>query len=186
MDLVKFLEKQVRISTDPVFGNIQDQTVDGAKRKVTPPLKLKATGSFATNTDTIEPKFTSKIPNQSQGLCLFCNRGGHTLESCYALKKKPHRDKIDFLKEKGICFGCLMKGHMSKDCKRRLICNECDKTHPGLLHITREENGKPREQSSEEMVSSLQACGHIGAGSDECRLSIAPVKIKSNTSDKTI
>ncbi|KAK0156421.1 hypothetical protein N1851_000292 [Merluccius polli] len=100
MDLVKFLEKQVRISTDPVFGNIQDQTIDRAKSKVKLPLKLKATGSFATNTDTIEPKFTSKIPNQSQGLYLFCNRGGHTLESCYALKKRPHRDKIDSLKGK--------------------------------------------------------------------------------------
>ncbi|KAF0033409.1 hypothetical protein F2P81_013475 [Scophthalmus maximus] len=36
------------------------------------------------------------------------------------------------------------------------------------------------------MVSSLQECCHIGAGSDEYKLSIVPVQIKSNTSDKTI
>lgn len=46
-----------------------------------------------------------------------------------------HKDKIAFLKVKGICFGCLKLGHMNKDCKAHLTYKVCDKRHPSILHI---------------------------------------------------
>jgi len=34
----------------------------------------------------------------------------------------------------GLCFGCLGKGHYSKDCGKRLTCHKCGKPHPTVLH----------------------------------------------------
>lgn len=65
---------------------------------------------------------------------LFCG-GGHALEMCLQVEKKAHNEKIAFLKENGVCFGCLCKGHISKDCRKRLSCNICGLKHPRILHI---------------------------------------------------
>lgn len=45
------------------------------------------------------------------------------------------QEKIRFLKERGICFGCLKVGHISRDSKKRLVCEVCDQEHPTALHI---------------------------------------------------
>lgn len=43
--------------------------------------------------------------------CLYC-KGRHTLDMCSLLEKRAHNDKIAFLKEHRICFGCLCMGHI--------------------------------------------------------------------------
>ena len=40
--------------------------------------------------------------------CCTC---AHLLAKCQQFQRKKHREKIRFLKEKGICFGCLKVGH---------------------------------------------------------------------------
>ena len=36
------------------------------------------------------------------------------------IKSKHNNEKVEFMKNKGLCFGCLGKGHMSKYCKNRM------------------------------------------------------------------
>lgn len=43
-------------------------------------------------------------------------------------------DKEQFVKTKGLCFGCLCEGHRSKQCEQKLKCTKCDKLHPSSLH----------------------------------------------------
>lgn len=97
-----------------------------------------------------------------------------------------HREKIDFLKEKGVCFGCLKIGHMSKDCKSRLTCDVCNQNHPEILHIEQKDKGKKTEHTEQSekatgsnAVLSPHTCGHIGAGDENCTFSIVPVQVKS-------
>lgn len=83
--------------------------------------------------------------------------------------------KIGFLKENGICFGCLCTGHISKDCRKRISCSRCSFKHPTILH-------KLELHVDNTLVSS----GLTGAGDQDCKLPIVPVQIKSNKGTKVV
>lgn len=145
------------------------------KSKSQPKFSRVRGNSFATTVtivdSTKESKGSRSVPEKhdsvkrSNHLCVCCSQV-HSLEECPKLEKKRHQDKIVFLKEKGICFGCLCIGHRSKDCNRRLTCKVCSQNHPSVLHITK----KPvfsmdSEQSKETTLvtpSSSETCGHSG------------------------
>ena len=81
-----FLERQVRIASDPVYGNIQDRPIRATER-----LQIKAKSirnSFATSASilyTQQPKgYHLQLP------CSLCN-SNHTLENCI-FKGKKHRE----------------------------------------------------------------------------------------------
>ena len=118
-DLVRFLECQVKILTDPVFGNIQDPTTPKVP-KITSKRPKSTGSSFATSITNVD--YNSQAPQSQDSsqaanklFCLFCS-GAHTMDACQQFKRKMHRDKITFLKERGICFGCLVQGHMNNNC----------------------------------------------------------------------
>lgn len=135
-DLVSFIERQVKIISDPLFGDIQDTasgtpSLKNVKFKSYPKSGKPRGSSFATAVTIVDGAkgFGSSCPvSQKQEnlkvACVCCSQF-HRLEECPKLKGKKHRDKIDFLKEKGLCFGCLCSGHRSKDCDRRLTCKDC-------------------------------------------------------------
>ena len=194
--LVEFIERQVKILMDPVFGDIQDpspiavrpthssQTVRPTHSSV---VKSKFTDkSFTANAATIDvnPNSPQQKSNaatvQQRPFCLFCS-GEHAFSSSSWFKKKHHTDKISFLKERGICFACLVTGHMSKDCTQRLTCIICNRSHSTALHIGKVEQKKGverqetfKETNKEEPKNvntgqiSLKACNHTGAGEDQC------------------
>lgn len=112
----------------------------------------------------------------------------------------PHKGKIDFLGKAGLCFGCLIRGHLSKDCKKRMTCSMCSFKHPSMLHFAKQENSINEKMAEERVqdsaatqttVSSTSAAAKIetsaytGAG-DDCILSILPVKVKANKDNKVV
>ena len=77
---------------------------------------------------------TSTAQEQSQATkCPLCEKA-HALDKCHEFKKKKLEDRREFIKSKGLCFGCLKSGHLSISCQSRLTCEECGKPHPTLLH----------------------------------------------------
>lgn len=196
-DLVAFIIKQVKVASDPVFGNIQDSQ-SGSSFKVSSSTKQRKKGSsFATNVSTVPGVKAQSTGSRTNPTvlhsCLFCSQSNHLLENCKQFKAKMHRDKLTFIKERGICFGCLKVGHTSKDCRSRLDCNVCHQKHPGVLHIERKDPGAPSEQT-QQMTSSVnlstattQTCGHIGAGHEvDAVFPIVPVQVKSQKSNKIV
>lgn len=119
-DIVEFVERQVKIASDPLFANIQDTPVTGRRElvKLHSQTGSKAGGSsFATTVTPAGKKVESgnKIEKNSLvKVCLFCG-AGNSLDVCLSLDKKTQDEKLSFLKENHICFGCLCVGHMSKD-----------------------------------------------------------------------
>lgn len=201
-DIVSFIEQQVRIASDPVFGDIQDTPLvkGGIKSKYQEKPQYKR-NSFATHV-SIENEFKAEARKNEnvQSLvtsgnkanptsCLYCVRG-HALEQCPQLGKKTHREKLDFLKEKGLCFGCLRRGHLSRNCDRRITCRQCNQTHPSILHIGKQEriSQKDTEQPKEPSISctSTSTCGHTGAGHNNGILPILPVQLKCTKGNKVI
>ena len=57
---------------------------------------------------------------RSAKICALCN-GMHELESCTEYKMDVKARK-ELAKTKGLCFGCLGRGHLSRECKKRKKC----------------------------------------------------------------
>ena len=201
-DMVNFLENQVKILSHPLFGYISDPRPSTLTKPVNRSKSLTRSNikgsSFATTitatNHTAPPKPTvyemQRQPITSKELtseaCLYCEES-HLLSKCSKLKQISQREKIEFLRGKGICFGCLKAGHMSKECRSRLSCDECNLKHPTILHIHNKDKGsKPQETSVSSALVSLQAGRSTGAGDQDCTLSIIPVQLKSVKGDKVL
>jgi len=197
-DIVSFVERQVSIASDPLFGNIQDTSILPPKYNVghkVSQVRFKGRGSsFATSVEAVNTGNTCQVQKENNVTdkstkvsCLLCEEG-HRLELCPRMEKKLHREKIDFLKVKGVCFGCLTVGHMSKDCHRRLSCKLCNLKHPTCLHIHSKEKEIKSENTHQEKsyAVSPKTCGHIGAGAQDCVLPIVPVQIKAVKGSKIL
>ena len=190
-ELVSFIERQARMAMDPLYGDIQDPAAKRDQRGSKPfsgkvsHLDLKKS-SFAT---VASPAVGVKQEvNTTSRPCVFC-AGEHSDESC-KINKRPHKEKIECLKGKGICFGCLVKGHRSKDCRNRLKCDVCSQSHPTVLHIHKEKNEEKADgQGTSKTVSSgmvaLEVHGVTGAGTGQT-LSIVPVQIKMANSTQVL
>ena len=210
-DLVIFVDKQAKITADPLFGDLQGPTPEKEKRsslmnKTAKKEKVKGS-SFATyvtaqkekESDKKKPK-TDRTPNNVAFTkpCLCCKRN-HTFVECNQVTEKAHKDKLDFIRKAGLCFGCLVKGHLSKDCKKKLACQICSEKHPTMLHIPRKEDiseqvsADSQEEASSEQTVVSSALVHIkqeettcsGAG-EKCVLAILPVRVKSTKGSKIV
>lgn len=189
VDFVNFIEKQVKIVSDPLFGNIND-VPPASHTKLSIQVKQKRkSGTFATSINAIKDGHKEKenvTAYSNQLKCLFCYLTNHTLEKCFQFRKKTQQDKIHFLKEKGVCFGCLKYGHTSKDCRNRLDCEVCHRKHPSVLHVEKEDTTRVTSKETVSTVSGQQqTCGHVGAGEEDTAVfSIVAVQVKSQKSNK--
>ncbi len=214
-DLVNFVNKQAKVATDPLFGNLLEVTAaekkdkgkfDSKRHSIT---EGKKGSSFVTNATPVETKKLTfqktkadlaHLNSAFNKPCLFCERN-HTLEECHKMRESPHKEKVDFLRKEGLCFGCLIKGHMSKDCKRRMTCSICALKHPSMLHFVKEKSSTCESATVEENVqdgaathptassmsvsANIETSAYIGAG-DDCIFSIVPVQVKSKKGNKIV
>lgn len=197
-DIVSFVERQVRMMSDPVFGDLQTQHVERSKLvKPTELFKPKSKHeNFAVNVyQTNKPQVPGKTERTKEGntntfKCLFCSQT-HTLNSCLKFNEKQHRDKINFLKEKGACFKCLKVGHYAKLCSKPMSCTKCKSSHPTVLHnVTKVDKAVGTNctqpcTTADTTVSSQSCVSHTGAGA--CgKLPILPVTVKSKRGNKLV
>lgn len=187
-DIVAFIERQVKMSSDPLFGDIQSTQPVQQKSQAKTKIRNSFATTVVTNSKSIQCCETD-LRSKSRIVCLCCKRD-HLLDQCTQMQNKLHREKLNFLKEKGICFGCLCVGHMSKDCDKRLNCAVCGQMHPSILHIKQKDITGTQEQNHPSLSSAhvtLKTCGQIGAGGDgDCALSIVPVQVKSSKGQRVI
>ncbi|XP_023815425.1 uncharacterized protein LOC111948165 isoform X1 [Oryzias latipes] len=60
--------------------------------------------------------------------------------------EKPISERVQFVKTKKLCFGCLRTGHHSKNCEGRSVCVTCKRKHPTCLHEDRDKPSRKTEQ----------------------------------------
>lgn len=100
---------------------------------------------------------TTKDETQAVKSCVLC-KGAHELNSCQEFCKKDIKERKEFTKSKGLCFGYLKQGHVSKNCKKRKTCDTCEKLHPTSLHgdvrkeINDKNDSKPQGDPDESIV----------------------------------
>lgn len=190
--LVQFMEKQARIMQDPLFGDINDSPANVNTSKPRTAVDTKSSrstsrgSSFATTMEIMSDSNAESTPvNMSFDVsCLFCT-GEHHLSECQDMNAQTHESKIQFLRERGLCFRCLRVGHLGRTCTQRMTCQNCQAKHPTILHIDgfkpemvkTEQHNERHESAVTSALVSLREGEGTGAGKD-CILAIVPVQVK--------
>lgn len=196
-DIVNFVERQLKIISDPIFGDIQTQSADRVPSfkpaKVFNPKSRH--DNFAVNvcqTNNPAIKDTTETPKESNTntfKCLFCSQT-HALNNCRQFNEKQHKDKISFLKEKGACFKCLKLGHFAKQCKAPMSCSKCSLKHPTSLHVVTKVDKSVNTNLIQSCTTTNKAVSQSFVShpvSAVCgKLSILPVTVKSKNGNKLI
>ena len=117
-EFVEFLTKEDRIANDPLARTLQkSETIKNQTRG----------GSFAS-----ESRGTAGA-GHNFGTCSFCKER-HFIDICEQFRAKPFEFRQRFVRENGLCFSCLNRGHLSRDCKSRVFCEVCQNRHSTVMH----------------------------------------------------
>ena len=128
--------------------------------------------------DKCDKKQTQQIYYSQSEAPQVCPKCGtqHSIYSCDAFRALNLDGKLEFVKNKRLCFNCLKPDHSIKDCKSKSTCRTCKKRHHTLLHR------QPVQAQSE--VTTQSCLGHKGATSLQTVLlptAMVQVKTGSNT-----
>ncbi|XP_061191695.1 uncharacterized protein LOC133199905 [Saccostrea echinata] len=192
-DFVTFVKTEAKKSNDPIYGvsslsgNSRSQPDKHQKRTV-------ASGGLSSEKES---------PGALVLKCEFCGGAGHVLIDCYRFQRIGIQERYNFMKNKGLCYGCLKKGHVTKKCRNRLKCISCGRQHPTILHdpsrstpnypINREEHNNSVSSSSNVDQSVIQtgnsdvgASCDVGAGEQTSAMAIIPVRIKLKNKNHSV
>ena len=109
----RFIRKRVKAEFDPDFGDIQKSD----KRR---PLR----GIHSGQKDFKKPL-----------KCYVCSEE-HRVVECPTFSGCTIEQKVQHVRDQRLCFSCLNRGHVTKDCKSKVKCdvNGCSRFHHHLLH----------------------------------------------------
>ncbi|XP_076035359.1 uncharacterized protein LOC143021637 [Oratosquilla oratoria] len=111
--------------------------------------------------------------------CVFCQKR-HKSEKCNQILRLDILRREEKVKSLGLCFKCLVKGHMSKDCRGKVKCAQCTGYHNILFCRTSKKiyatNNSPSRQGvahthSEQVDSTVNTSSgtveHVGISHDQ-------------------
>lgn len=140
----KFIQNEAKVVCNPVASPFLINERASEERHV---KRAKALST------TIQPK-SPPIPvstSRPKPPCLFCKEESHGIAKCPAFAAKTSDDKKVFIQENCLCFGCLRRGHVTKECRGRHSCSKCGRRHPTCLHTERV--NEPKERKTEDSKS---------------------------------
>ena len=118
-----FLRKQVQSAFDPDFGDL-----DVSRKSEWKGNRDQRRGIHSTQKISTDQKRTPK--------CYVCE-DNHRITDCPTYKDSSVPDRIEIIKKHHLCFACLVRGHLTRDCrsKRRCAQNGCNRTHHQTIHV---------------------------------------------------
>lgn len=130
-EFVKFVVKEARIACDPVTSLQSLKSVSDEPKPTRRVAKQHSGRSFFMKAD--ENKSGNKSSESAKTVCVLCKKL-HDVDTCELFLKKSLEDRKSFAKNEGLCFACLGKDHLSRQCRHRKKCKVCSKLHPTSLH----------------------------------------------------
>lgn len=181
-DIVKFVEREARAATHPIFG---DLSPEGQTSSKVASKQIPKRSNFATNASDTKSK-----------LCVVCSLS-HRIDECVNFKELPHDEKAKVVKTKGLCFKCLIPGHIVKSCSSKTVCTICKGRHHTLMHKGQQVetntctigSESEMEQNIHKTATHAQATnGFVGLNVSKPRvaLPIVAVKVKGRNSDQFV
>ncbi|XP_014672653.1 PREDICTED: uncharacterized protein LOC106813111 [Priapulus caudatus] len=200
--LVQLVKQEAKKANDPMYGkaalneahhrNYSNYSEACRSQKTSSSARSRA--SFATN---ITDVYTAK-GSSFNSPCTYCGADQHVLESCQQLVMLPSRERIDFLRSKGLCFGCLKPGHQRRECRMIASCSHCNGRHPSVLHtswtrppvdkVAIRPNGKVKVERKDVVGAyvAANACNRRITGEGECTMAVIPVRVKMKNGLKSV
>ena len=139
-NFVTFVSAQAKRVNNPIIAQLSSSS-----RSISSTQGNKSLSSGVSKT------VSHSVSTSSSRSCLCCG-GSHSLQKCDKFTGLSYDDRVAFIKENRLCFGCFFSGHQSRDCRRRMKCEVCDRSHPTLLHNPA--NVQPKEETPSEQVVS--------------------------------
>lgn len=123
-DLSQFVASEARIARSR-FGQLVCSEVQSPVR---PPKHL------AERQPVLRTTFSTQF---SMEKCPICH-GEHELSECSSFSALDVHSRWEFVTKRKICYLCLCRGHLVRECKSEQGCEDgCDKRHHKLLHEDR-------------------------------------------------
>ena len=125
----KFLRKCVKTDFDPDFGDLRTGLHDGHDTRTGPKDRNHGypvqRGIHATQNQTATRQLS----------CYLCKEP-HRVADCSSFKDSSVSERYKMVKDSRLCYSCLHKGHITKDCRSKKKCevNGCTRQHHPLLH----------------------------------------------------
>ena len=180
-----FINAEADLASNPISSCNAVKEVGTASVKTHQAPKSKDVGDMTVHSiqkieeNSKEPKETPKPKPQ----CTFCRKTDHQLDACPKFKTETLEKRLRFVKENKLCFGCLSKGHMSSDCRKKLTCSSCNKKHPTCLHQERRETRRTEERRVDCESSNVPkptSCNCTSQGASSSTSMIVPVWLSSS------
>ena len=194
---MQFIDKQSRILSHPVFGNLKDTSITarGSSIQAMPHSMLdrerRSKSGFATSVSPVtnETRNESVVPSSSSKApykyCLFVMVLIVWIHATL-LTRNHTKTSWNSSKEKEYALGVWKQGISAKDVKKDLPV-KCSLKHPTTLHITNREANTYKEKTiTSALVEIENGWNDIGAGASESIMPVVPVKIKNKKGNKVI
>ena len=112
--------------------------------------------------------------------CVFCDRTGHYIATCFLFKKLSLQEKRDAVKKNNLCFRCLKAGHGSASCDK--LCSKCSMKHHFHLHEEKVDSSKQTEDKK------TAAAGVVASSTfkDRGRASLGVLRVCAKNEDKKV
>jgi hypothetical protein len=173
-DFVDFMEKEANIACDPITSMQPHKEAGNSRMK-------RRVGATVLATESKQEGLSHS--SSKKPFCSFCKEE-HFIDNCSKFLQKPLAERKLFIRQKRLCFGCLIVGHRSADCRRRRNCGVCSKPHPSALHGDVPNQGQVNEANdngsvdqTQKPAENVQAVSHLNRGNhcqDKCSM-IIPV-----------
>lgn len=137
-EFMNFMISESNIACDPVIslqalrGNqMNERSKAAAGRNHRPNTNRYGVNSFSTKTnDSSNQNDNSK---SFEPKCFLCDQM-HNIDDCQSFLGQSLDERKIFIKENGLCYGCLKHGHRARTCRNRRKCKICKRNHPTSLH----------------------------------------------------
>lgn len=130
----------------------------------------------------------------TEKICIKCKEN-HTLCHCEEFIKLLPDERIGFVKNKNLCYNCLLPGHPVFKCRLRISCRICGKRHHSLLHKTingLETNYKQVEDTNiqpgpiKDNDADVAILSHMATKRSTALLATALITVKNSTGHYTV
>ncbi|XP_055527207.1 uncharacterized protein LOC129719822 [Wyeomyia smithii] len=90
--------------------------------------------------------FVQTSSKQSKESCICCN-GDHQIYKCDTFRELTVNDRYNKVRQAGLGFNCLRRGHRSAACNSDNTCRTCKRKHHSLLHDDKPAAPKVKEST---------------------------------------
>ena len=141
-DVASFVEEKARILTHPIFGDISSEPKGkgGLDKRKSTSRRVSSFAADAHNPDHTGEGVSEEISvprfNRNSLCCPLC-KSPHWLSQCNDFRRRGVSERYEFVREKELCYNCLVPGHYVAACPKTSFCkvDGCHDKHSTFLHL---------------------------------------------------